>query len=66
MVMTPWFEQAIPFQEAAELGTNKVFRACYHRAVLTTDGSITDIPREDYGTGRAGDTGTVRAWEAFW
>lgn len=49
MVMTPWFEQAIPFQEAAELGTNKVISE--HATiglVLTTDSSITDIPREDY------------------
>lgn len=49
MVMTPWFEQAIPFQEAAELGTNKVISE--HSTiglVLTSDGSITDIPRDDY------------------
>lgn len=49
MVMTPWFEQPIPFQEAAELGTSKVISE--HSTiglVLTTDGSITDIPRSDY------------------
>ncbi|MGI6149273.1 MAG: stage IV sporulation protein A, partial [Limnochordia bacterium] len=49
MVMTPWFDQPIPFQEAAELGTAKVISE--HSTiglVLTTDGSITDIPRTDY------------------
>lgn len=49
MVRTPWYEQPIPFQEAAELGTAKVISE--HSTiglVLTTDGSITDIPRADY------------------
>ncbi|MGB4428563.1 MAG: stage IV sporulation protein A [Thermacetogeniaceae bacterium] len=49
MVMTPWFEEAVPFQEAAELGTRKVIAD--HSTigiVLTTDGSITEIPRENY------------------
>lgn len=49
MVKTPWFEQAIPFQEAAEMGTRKVITD--HSTigiVVTTDGSITDIPRENY------------------
>ena len=49
MVMTPWFEEAVPFQEAAELGTRKVIAD--HSTigiVLTTDGSITDIARENY------------------
>ncbi|NLJ73941.1 MAG: stage IV sporulation protein A [Firmicutes bacterium] len=49
MVMTPWFEYSIPFQEAAELGTRRVISE--HSTiglVLTTDGSISDIPREDY------------------
>jgi stage IV sporulation protein A len=49
MVRTPWFDEAIPFQEAAELGTRKVIAD--HSTlgiVLTTDGSITDIPRESY------------------
>ncbi len=49
MVTTPWFEDPIPFQEAAEIGTRKVIAE--HSTigvVVTTDGSITDIPREDY------------------
>lgn len=49
MVKTPWFEQEIPFTQAAELGTQKVIRD--HSTigiVMTTDGSITDIPRESY------------------
>lgn len=49
MVHTPWNEEAIPFQEAAEIGTRKVITD--HSTlgiVVTTDGSISDIPREEY------------------
>jgi stage IV sporulation protein A len=49
MVNTPWSDAAIPFQEAAEIGTRKVIAD--HSTlgvVVTTDGSITDIPRESY------------------
>jgi len=49
MVKTPWSEKEIPFKEAAETGTHKVI--CDHSnigLVITTDGSITDIQREDY------------------
>lgn len=49
MVRTPWSEKEIPFVRAAELGTEKVIKE--HSTiglVITTDGSITDIPREDY------------------
>ena len=49
MVTTPWFEQEIPMAEAAEIGTRKVITE--HSTigiVITTDGSITDIDREDY------------------
>ena len=49
MVKTPWSEKEIPFENAAELGTRKVI--VEHSTVgiiITTDGSITDIPREDY------------------
>ncbi len=49
MVKTPWSDEAIPFNEAAEFGTKKVINE--HSTiglVVTTDGSITDIPREDY------------------
>lgn len=49
MVMTPWFEEEVPFQEAAELGTKKVITD--HSTiglVILSDGSITDIPRDSY------------------
>ena len=49
MVKTPWFEDEVPFEKAAEIGTKKVIDE--HSTigiVVTTDGSITDIPREDY------------------
>ncbi len=49
MVMTPWFDTEIPFNMAAEIGTKKVITE--HSTiglVVTTDGSITDIPREEY------------------
>ncbi len=49
MVTTPWFDQEIPLTEAAEIGTRKVIAEhCTIGIVLTTDGTITDIPREDY------------------
>jgi len=49
MVRTPWYEEAIPFIEAAEVGTEKVIKD--HSTigvVITTDGSIGEIPRNDY------------------
>ncbi len=49
MVKTPWFENEIPFNMAAEIGTKKVISE--HSTiglVITTDGSISDIPREEY------------------
>ncbi|MBR7091934.1 MAG: stage IV sporulation protein A [Clostridia bacterium] len=49
MVKTPWFDEEIPFNMAAEIGTQKVIDE--HSTigiVVTTDGSITDIPREEY------------------
>ncbi len=49
MVSTPWFDYDIPFQEAAELGTRKVITD--HSTigiVITTDGTVTEIPRENY------------------
>ena len=49
MVTTPWYDHEIPMTEAAELGTKKVMQE--HSTiglVVTTDGTITDIPREDY------------------
>jgi stage IV sporulation protein A len=49
MVNTPWFDKEIPFEQAAEIGTRKVIKE--HSTiglVITTDGSITDIPRDAY------------------
>lgn len=49
MVNTPWYDHEIPFEEAAEIGTKKVINE--HSTiglVVTTDGSITDIDRDDY------------------
>ena len=49
MVHTPWFEEEIPFNMAAEIGTQKVINE--HSTiglVVTTDGSISSIPREEY------------------
>lgn len=49
MVMTPWYEEAIPFNMAAEIGTKKVIEE--HSTiglVITTDGSISSIPRDEY------------------
>ena len=49
MVTTPWYDYEIPMTEAAELGTKKVMEDhCSIGLVVTTDGSITDIPRSDY------------------
>ena len=49
MVKTPWSEEEMPFELAAEIGTKKVIQE--HSTIgllVTTDGSITDIPRQDY------------------
>lgn len=49
MVMTPWYNEAVPFNMAAEIGTKKVINE--HSSiglVVTTDGSIGDIPRAEY------------------
>lgn len=49
MVMTPWFNEPVPFNMAAEIGTQKVITE--HSTVglvVTTDGSISEIPREEY------------------
>lgn len=48
-VRTPWYDEAIPFVEAAEIGTEKVIKD--HSTigiVVTTDGSIGEIPRNEY------------------
>ncbi|NLB82244.1 MAG: stage IV sporulation protein A, partial [Clostridiaceae bacterium] len=49
MVNTPWFEHEVPLEQAAEIGTKKVITE--HSTigiVITTDGSITEIEREEY------------------
>ena len=49
MVKTPWADEEIPFEQAAEIGTKKVIQD--HSTIgimITTDGSFTNIPREDY------------------
>ncbi len=49
MVNTPWYEEPVPFEEAAEVGTRKVIQE--HSTigiVVTTDGSIAEIPRVGY------------------
>jgi stage IV sporulation protein A len=49
MVRTPWFDHDIPFERAAELGTRKVIQDHSTLGVLvTTDGSIVDLPRTAY------------------
>jgi len=49
MVTTPWFDYEIPMTEAAELGTQKVMQEhCSIGLLVTTDGTVTDIPRADY------------------
>ena len=49
MVKTPWYEHEIPFNMAAEIGTQKVITE--HSTIgllVTTDGSISDIARDEY------------------
>jgi stage IV sporulation protein A len=49
MVTTPWYDHEIPMSEAAEIGTRKVIAE--HSTigiVITTDGSVSEIPREEY------------------
>ena len=49
LVKTPWQENAMPFQQAAAIGTEKVIKE--HSTIgimVTTDGSVTDILREQY------------------
>lgn len=49
MVKTPWSDTEMPFEEAAEIGTRKVITEHSTIGILvTTDGSITEIPRDDY------------------
>ena len=62
MVRTPWFDHDIPFEEAAELGTRRVIRE--HStigAVVTTDGSVVDMPRSAYEAAEARVVGELKA-----
>ena len=62
MVRTPWFEHDIPFEEAAEVGTRKVIAE--HSTigvVVTTDGSIVDLPREAYEKAEERAIGELKA-----
>ena len=62
MVKTPWSEEEIPFETAAEIGTKKVIEE--HSTIgflITTDGSITDIPRNDYVKAEERVVGELRA-----
>lgn len=55
-VKTPWFEYEIPFTKAAAIGTQKVIRD--HATigiVVTTDGSVTDLPEGKLYSGRRKD-----------
>ncbi|MBQ6816285.1 MAG: stage IV sporulation protein A [Clostridia bacterium] len=61
MVMTPWYNEPIPFNMAAEIGTNKVINE--HSTiglVVTTDGSIGEIPREEYAEAEERVIGELR------
>ncbi len=62
MVKTPWFEEEIPFNMAAEIGTKKVINE--HATiglVVTTDGSFSDIPRDEYEEAEERVIGELRA-----
>ena len=49
MVRTPWYDHDIPFEEAAEVGTRRVIQEhATIGVVVTTDGSIVDMPRSAY------------------
>ena len=62
MVMTPWSPAPMPFEQAAEFGTKKVISDHSTIGVLvTTDGSISDIPRSSYVESEARVAGELRA-----
>lgn len=49
LVKSPWFDHEVPFDLAAETGTRRVIREhATVGVVVTTDGSVTDLPRENY------------------
>ena len=54
MVRTPWYDHDIPFEDAAEVGTRRVIRDhATIGAVVTTDGSVVDMPRSAYEAAEA-------------
>lgn len=62
MVKTPWFDEEVPFNMAAEIGTQKVITE--HSTiglVVTTDGTITDIPRAEYAEAEQRVIGELQA-----
>lgn len=62
MVVTPWFDEEVPFNMAAEMGTKKVINE--HSTiglVVTTDGSISEIPRAEYEEAEARVVGELKA-----
>ncbi|MBQ8325262.1 MAG: stage IV sporulation protein A [Clostridia bacterium] len=64
MVMTPWSAEPLPFEAAAEMGTEKVIKE--HATigiVVTTDGSIGEIPRENYEEAEERVIGELKALE---
>lgn len=62
MVMTPWSPAPMPFEQAAEFGTKKVISDHSTIGVLvTTDGSISDIPRSSYVESEARVAGELRS-----
>ncbi|MGN0976376.1 MAG: stage IV sporulation protein A, partial [Gemmiger sp.] len=61
LVKSPWFDEAVPFDVAAEMGTSKVINE--HATVglvITTDGSVADLPRKNY---EAAERRTIRELE---
>lgn len=61
LVMSPWADEEIPFQKAAEIGTQKVIAD--HSTlglVITTDGSFAEMPREDYADPEARIIGELK------
>lgn len=64
MIHTPWYEEAIPFPDAAEIGTRKVIQE--HSTigvVVTTDGSFGEIPRDEYVDAEARVVEELKRWE---
>ena len=52
MVKTPWYDEEIPFTKAAQIGTSKVIREHSNIGIIvTTDGSFTELSREQYVEG---------------